>query len=152
MIPPSSREFQGNRSCRVTYRSPIYRYQPTIGRNRLTPGFTGAARSTPKERNSHVARRLVQPLVGRCPTTPAVTTRPTLTWAATRRSAAATQRSCQGDMRYAPPHSTARRPLSRPALPHAPTAQAPALTLPQRERPPGTLAPSRAIGARAPAP
>src|SRR5262245_22685202 len=99
-----------------------------------------------------IARRPVQPLVGRRPTAPAVTTRPTLTWAATRRSAAATQRSCQGDMRYAPPHCTDHRPMSRPALPHAPTAQAPVLTLPQRERPPETLAPSRAIGARAPAP
>src|SRR5262245_10596270 len=86
------------------------------------------------------------------PTAPAVTTRPTLPWAATRRSAAATQRSCQGDMRDAPPHYKARRPLSRPALPRGPTAQAPAPTLPQRERRPRTLAPGRAIGARAPAP
>jgi len=44
-------------------------------------------------------------VVGRRPTAPAVTTRPTLPWAATRRSAVATQRSCQGDMRYVPPHS-----------------------------------------------
>src|SRR5262245_58896400 len=35
---------------------------------------------------------------------PSVTTWPPLPSAATRRSAAATRRSCQGDMRYAPPH------------------------------------------------
>src|SRR3954454_23026259 len=75
--------------------------------------------------------------VGRSPIAPAVTTRPTLPWAAIGRSAAATQRSCQGDMRYVPPHCSARRPLSRPALPRAPTAQASAPSLPQRERRPG---------------
>src|SRR6185503_8104583 len=81
-----------------------------------------------------------------------VTTRPTVPWVATRRSAAATQRSFQGDMRYVLPHCSARRPWSRPALPRAPTAQAPAPSLLLRERHPGTLAPGRAIGAHAPAP
>src|SRR5262245_45077146 len=45
MLPPSSREFQGNRSCRVTYRSPIHQYQPTIGGSRLTPELTGPPHS-----------------------------------------------------------------------------------------------------------
>ena len=61
-------------------------------------------------------------------------------------------RAVQGDRRCGPLRCSARRPWSRPALPRAPTAQAPAPTLPQRERRPGTFAPSRAIGARAPAP
>jgi hypothetical protein len=60
-----------------------------------TPGFLadGAASLTCAAR-SPVGRRL---------TAPAVTTRPTLGWAATRPSAVATQRSCPGDMRYVPP-------------------------------------------------
>src|SRR5215475_8592476 len=55
MLPPSSREFQGNRSCRVTYRSPIYRYQPTIGGSRLTPELTGPPHSIGIHANNYSA-------------------------------------------------------------------------------------------------
>src|SRR4051812_2700122 len=92
------------------------------------------ARATAPDETEYLlsARAPLQPLVGRRRTAPAVTTPPPPS-AATRRSAAAAPRSCRGDMRYVPPHCSARRPLSRPALPPAPTAQAPAPTLPQRE-------------------
>src|SRR5205085_3330449 len=36
MLPPSSREFQGNKSCRGTYHSPIIDTRATIPNNRLT--------------------------------------------------------------------------------------------------------------------
>src|SRR5215475_2957112 len=63
MLPPSSREFQGSRSCRVTYRSPIYRYHPTIGGSRLTPCSPGA-RWVSETSDKPISRAPVEQLLG----------------------------------------------------------------------------------------